>query len=129
MSRVARHDGGPSRTHGMSGAIMNATGCFLRSVHPHWDNRIGRGGIELCVAEWRTQCEFVPGDANRSGQKLDAACLSMLRFFLRHNPTGNTVANSVLAWQGVLIVGLSAVAVHQKHRRTASYICLPGLAN
>lgn len=66
----------------MSGAIMNATGCFLRCVHPHWDNCIvlGGGGIDLYVAGWMTQCEFVPGVASRSGQKLNAACLSTIQF-------------------------------------------------
>lgn len=71
-----------SRTHEMSAAIMNATGCFLRSVHPHWDNCI-MWGIDLYMAGWMTQCE-VPGDASRSGQKLDAAYLSIMQSSLKN---------------------------------------------
>lgn len=66
------------------------------------------------MAGWMTQCEFVPGGASRSGQKLDAADLSIIQFSFRPKPARKAVTDSMLTWQGLLIVRLSAVAVHQK---------------
>lgn len=63
----------------------------------------GGGGLDLYMAGWRIQCEFVQGDASRSGQKLNAACLSIIQFSFRTSPARNDVTDFVLTWQGVLI--------------------------